>query len=120
MLRDLDVTKYSKIYIACGYTDLRLGIKGLTDIIQYRYKLDYFNKSAIFLFCGKKATTIKAITFEGDGHVLLTKRLIRGKFQWPRTIEEVRQLTPVQFKMLISGFAIESSIPNTDALENIG
>jgi len=111
MLRDLDCTKYTKIIIACGHTDLRYGIKGLTDIIKYKYRLDYFNRNAIFLFCGRSGHTIKAITFEGDGHVLLTKRLTKGKFQWPKSVEEAKQLTPLQFKMLMSGFAIEGSIP---------
>lgn len=119
MLRDLDLNKYTKIYIACGYTDLRLGLKGLTDIIEYQFRLEFYDRSAIFLFCGKKANTIKAVTYEGDGAVLLTKRLQQGRFQWPRSTEEARRLTPSQFKMLMSGFAIESSIPGSAGIDAV-
>lgn len=119
MLRDLDLNKYTKVYIACGYTDLRLGLKGLTDIINYQFRLDYCDRNAIFLFCGRKANTIKAVTFEGDGSVLLIKRIKEGKFQWPRSTEEAKRLTPLQFKMLMSGFAIESSIPGSGRIEDV-
>ena len=120
MLRDLDLNKYTKIYIACGYTDLRLGLKGLTDIIKYQFRLEYYDRNAIFLFCGRKANTIKAVTFEGAGSVLLIYRLRKGRFQWPRSTEEAKRLSPAQFKMLMAGFTIESSIPGTGETEDVG
>lgn len=119
MLRDLDLNRYTKIYIACGYTDLRLGLKGLTDIIKYQFRLEYYDRNAIFLFCGRKAHTIKAVTFEGDGSVLLTKRIQQGRFQWPRSTDEAKRLTSAQFKMLMAGYAIESSIPGSGGIEGV-
>ena len=112
MLKDLDLTKYSKVFIATGYTDMRAGMTGLVNLIKYKYGLDFYNKNSIFLFCGKKANTIKAVTFEGDGIVLLTKRAINGRFQWPRSREEARMLTPAQFHMLMAGFSIDSTMPS--------
>ncbi len=112
MLRDLDLNKYTKVYIACGYTDLRLGINGLTKLVEHRFGLDYYDQSALFLFMGRSNSTLKALCFEGDGHVLLTKRLIRGRFQWPRTEAEARLLAPTEVRMLLAGFSIESTIPN--------
>ena len=112
MLKDLDLAKYTKVYIACGYTDMRTGISGLVNLIKYKYGLDFYNKNSLFLFCGKKASTIKAVTFEGDGIVLLTKRAINGRYQWPRTRDEARMLTPAQFHMLMTGFSIDSTMPS--------
>ena len=43
--------------------------------------------------------------------LLLTKKLFAGnRFQWPRTPDEARELTPEQFRRLMDGFAIEGSI----------
>ena len=110
MLRDLDFTKYSKVYIVCGYTDLRLGQTGLLNLIQFRLGLNPFDKSAIFLFCGRKASTIKALVYEGDGVVVLSKRVFDGRYQWPRKPSEARMLTREQFGRLMEGFTIDSMV----------
>lgn len=95
-----------RIYLACGYTDLRRGIDGLAGIVQSSFHLDPFTDS-LFLFCGKRCDRIKALYWEGDGFVLLYKRLERGGFQWPRSVEEVRELTPQQFRWLMEGLKVE-------------
>ena len=94
------------VYIACGYTDLRNGIDGLARLIQQRYQLDPFG-NALFLFCGRRADRIKALYWEGDGFVMLYKRLETGRYQWPRTAEEVRSLTPQQYRWLMEGLSID-------------
>lgn len=101
-----DYTGASRIYLACGYTDLRRGIDGLAEIVRARFKLDPFSDS-LFLFCGRRSDRIKALHWEGDGFVLLYKRLERGRFQWPRSEDEVKSLTPQQFRWLMEGLKIE-------------
>jgi|SRR5690554_4341144 transposase len=95
-----------KIYIACGKTDMRKSIDGLSQIVSQNFKLDPF-ENALFLFCGGKRDRIKAILWEGDGFLLLYKRLEAGSFQWPRTTEEVREITPQQYRWLIEGLSID-------------
>lgn len=95
-----------KIYIACGKTDMRKSIDGLSAIVSQNFKLDPF-ENALFLFCGGKRDRIKAILWEGDGFILLYKRLEGGVFQWPRTTEEVREITPQQFRWLTEGLTID-------------
>ncbi len=112
MLRDLDVKRYPRIYIVCGYTDLRMGLSRLVDKIRFDYKLDVYDRGSLFLFAGRKGSTIKALCFEGDGMLIMTKYISRGRFQWPRTPEEVKQITGDQFKMLMNGFTIVSTIEN--------
>ena len=68
-------------YIVCGYTDLRRGIDGLAGIVQQNFKLDVCS-GAVFLFCGRRYDRIKALLWEGDGFLLLYKRLDNGRFQW--------------------------------------
>ncbi|WP_370850760.1 IS66 family insertion sequence element accessory protein TnpB [Megasphaera sp.] len=36
--------------------------------------------------------------WQGDGFLLLYKRLEKRRMQWPRTPDEVRELTPQQYR----------------------
>ena len=55
-----DVSGIDHIYIACGRTDLRLGIDGLTSIVKRCFDLDPYQNS-LFLFCGRRSDRIKGI-----------------------------------------------------------
>ncbi len=80
-----DAVGFEKIFIATGYTDLRRGIDGLASTIKFQFDLDPFQKHILFLFCGKRTDRIKGLVWEGDGFLLLYKRLNIGGFSWPRT-----------------------------------
>ena len=94
------------VYIACGYTDLRRGIDGLAGIVQSQFQMDPFQR-VMFLFCGRKRDRLTALYWEGDGFLLLYKRLEQGSFQWPRTKKEVKALTPQQYRWLMEGLSTE-------------
>jgi transposase len=102
-----DASGFEKIYIACGYSDLRRGIDGFASMIQQEFRLDPFKPGILFLFCGRKADRIKGLLWEGDGFLLLYKRLETGKFQWPRNEEEVKAISYQQYKWLMEGLSIE-------------
>ena len=38
-----DFTGAEKVYIACGYTDIRKGIDGLAAMVQQEFELDPYN-----------------------------------------------------------------------------
>lgn len=104
MLGDITVAK--DIYIACGYTDMRKSIDGLAAVVQEQFRLDPFSPH-LFLFCGKRRDRIKALLWEGDGFVLLYKRLENGNFKWPRSKDQVRTLSRQEFKWLMEGLEID-------------
>ena len=106
MLNDLDPGKLKNIYLACGYTDLRYGIDGLARVVQEKFELDPFDVGTLFLFCGRRADRIKGLLWEGDGFLLLYKRLEDGRFQWPRNREELHQMSPREFRWLMEGLTI--------------
>lgn len=110
-----EYSEFKKIYIACGYTDMRNGIDGLASRIQNEYSLYPFVEGTLFLFCGRKNDRIKALLWEGDGFLLLYKRISDGRFQWPRNKEEVRNITLSQYRRLLSGFTMDSSIHHSHA-----
>ena len=105
-----DAVGYDKIYIALGYTDLRRGIDGLAATISTEFNLSPFQKKVLFLFCGRSGSKIKGLIWEGDGFLLLNKRLENGRFQWPRNTQELKLLTPEQFVWLMKGLKIEPGI----------
>ena len=97
MLNDATGNTFKKVYIACGRTDLRYGVMGLATLVKTKFHLDPYDKGTLFLFCGCRTDRIKGLLWEGDGFLLLYKRLIPGfRYQWPRTAKEARELTPEQ------------------------
>lgn len=100
-----DFTGAEHIYVACGYTDMRKSIDGLAASVQQSFGLNPFSNS-LFLFCGHQNDRIKALWWEGNGFVLLYKRLENGKFQWPRNTNEARGITPQQLRWLMEGLSI--------------
>ena len=92
-----ELSGVSKIYLVCGYTDMRKSIDGLMAVVRDTYSLDPY-ENILFLFCGRRCDRIKALHFEKDGFVLLYKRLDNGRFQWPRNADEVRRLTRQEFR----------------------
>lgn len=104
MIRDIAKTK--KIYIACGYTDMRKSIDGLAALVKLKFSMDPFSPY-LFLFCGRRCDRIKALFWDGDGFILLYKRLENGKYKWPRTPEQARRLSAQEFRWLMEGLSIE-------------
>ena len=101
-----DFAGADKVYIACGYTDLRKGIDGLALLVRQEFDLDPFTNT-LFLFCGRRRDRIKGLYWEGNGFVLVYKRLEEGVYQWPRSENEARQITPQQYRWLMEGLKVE-------------
>lgn len=110
MLKDADFNYFPAVYVVCGYTDMRYGIDSLAAIIERKYKVNLFVPNTLLLFCGRQSTKIKGLLWEGDGFLLLDKRVGRGHFTCPRTSDELRRLRSEQFKWLMQGFAIDPII----------
>ena len=101
-----DLSGVAKVYIICGRTDMRRSIDGLMAIIRDTYEMDPY-ANALYLFCGRKKNTLKALHFDKDGFVLYIKRLYNGLFQWPNNASEIRPLSRQEFRWLMEGLSIE-------------
>ena len=106
-----DARGFKKIYLTTGYTDLRRGIDGLASIIRYQLQLDPHDKNTLFLFCGRRSDRIKALLWEGDGFLLMYKRLDSGAFFWPRSADEAMEISEDQYQMLMQGLEIIARHP---------
>lgn len=101
-----DAKDIHKVYLATGYTDLRYGIDGLAKLIQEQFHLDPFEGNVLFLFCGRRNDRIKGLLWEEDGFLLLSKRLEKGRYQWPRSNQDVQRITQEQYQWLMQGLTI--------------
>ena len=101
-----DAAGFRKIYLAVGYTDLRRGMEGLAAIVKHQFRLDPYDIGVLFLFCGRRCDRIKGLLWEGDGFLLLYKRLQAGSFSWPRSDPEALAITQEQYRMLMQGLQV--------------
>ena len=56
-----NASRFKKVYIATGVTDLRRGIEGLASIVRFEFQLDPYDKDTLFLFCGRRSDRIKGL-----------------------------------------------------------
>lgn len=60
-----DTVGFAKVYIVCGYTDIRRGIDGLAGIIKEQIEMYPFSAGTLFLFCGRITDRIKGLLCRG-------------------------------------------------------
>jgi len=106
-----------RVYLACGHTDMRRAINGLTAIVQDSFSLDPFD-GALFVFCNRKRDRIKIIEWDGDGFWLHFKRLEKGHFRWPAFGEEdTMPLTGEELSYLLGGTRVELKLKRDEVFE---
>lgn len=71
-----------RVYLACGYTDMRKGMQGLAMLVQQVLAENPFD-GGVYAFRGRRANLLKLIWHDGIALCMLTKRLERGQFIWP-------------------------------------
>ena len=103
------------LYLACGVTDFRNQITGLSILVKEKFSLNPASPSSIYIFCNRRRNAIKALTYDQNGFLLVTKQLMGDmKFQWPRTPKEIRQISQQQIRWLLEGLEIEPKKAHTD------
>ena len=100
----------------------RTSLQLLAAVIEAQTGNRPYVPDTLYLFCGRRTDRIKGLVWEGDGWLLLYKRLSGSSFQWPRNPDEVRFLTPQQFRWLMEGLTItpKKSVRAVESPEYIG
>ena len=91
-----------RVYLACGYTDMRKGMQGLAMLVQQVLTEDPFN-GTLYAFRGRRGNLLKLIWHDGIGLCMLTKRLERGHFIWPMTSNRSIARSAGQLATLLEG-----------------
>jgi len=100
-----------EIHLACGHTDMRKSINGLSAIVQMSFQLDPCSP-AVFVFCNRKRDRLKILEWDKDGFWLYLKRLEQGHFKWPQASEKEKtmSLSYEELTNLISGPGLEQKL----------
>jgi transposase len=94
-----------KVFVAVEACDMRKGFNGLHAVVTERPGEEP-RACALFVFCNRRCPRIKILCWDGTGLWVLTKRLERGTFSWPRNVEPGTtklKLTPQALAMLTDG-----------------
>jgi len=106
-----------RVYLACGHTDMRKSINGLTAIVEGSFRLDPFD-GALFVFCNRKRDRVKILEWDHDGFWLLFKRLEKGHFRWPSPGDEATMtLTGEELSYLLGGTRVELKLKRSEVNE---
>jgi transposase len=92
----------TRVWIVAGHTDMRKGFDGLAAAVQSALAANPFC-GHVFVFRGRRGDILKVLWFDGQGLLLLSKRLERGRFVWPQATVGSVSLTPAQLSMLLEG-----------------
>jgi transposase len=105
------------VYLACGHTDMRKSINGLTAIVEGSFKLDPFDAS-LFVFCNRKRDRIKILEWDGDGFWVYFKRLEKGHFRWTdNTGGATLTLTSEELAIMLGGSKVELKLRRNEVFE---
>jgi len=106
-----------RVYLACGQTDMRKSINGLSAIVEGSFKMDPFD-GALFVFCNRKRDRVKILEWDGDGFWLYFKRLEKGHFRWPAPGDEATMaLTGEELSILLGGARVELKLRRNEVHE---
>jgi len=94
-----------RVFVALEPCDMRKGFNGLEALVTERLR-ESVDTGALFLFTNRKRTRLKALYWDGSGLWVLAKRLEKGRFSWPESIDPKAvklQLRPEAFALLCDG-----------------
>jgi transposase len=108
------------IYICQEPVDFRLGINGLSVLVEGSLKFDPFSRN-LFCFVNKRKNQIKVLYWQRSGFCLWLKRLEEERFKWPTHLPAaasalprppVVTLTEEQFLWLLEGLDLKHLKPH--------
>ena len=96
------------IYVALEPVDMRLGAERLGAMVRERMRAEPRSR-ALFVFVGKRGHSMKVLTWDGTGTIVIHKKLDAGKFELPRSTQPGEQhllVSDAIFDVIHKGVAI--------------
>lgn len=90
------------IFLYPEYTDMRKGHNTLAYVVLQKMNLDLLS-GALFLFVSKNRKSCKALFFDGNGLILVHKKLERGRFMSFEALEKVTEINSNELSLILNG-----------------
>jgi transposase len=98
----IQIAPQMRILVAVETIDFRNGIDGLARICKAVLQKDPFS-GCLFIFLNRRKTSIKCLSFDGQGFWLMQKRLSSGKFRfWPEDSGAAKRLEAHELQVLLA------------------
>lgn len=107
----LSFTGSLRVFLAVEPCDMRKGFEGLSGLVMERLKED-LRSGALFVFTNRNHTRLKVLYWDQSGLWVLSKRLEKGSFSWPKSVQPGTvklQLRPEAFAMLTDGIDLRGA-----------
>ena len=108
----LSFTGGLKVYVALEPCDFRKSFNGLEGLVKERLQEEVREGGALFVFTNRRHTRLKILYFDGTGLWLLIKRLEKGTFSWPKSVDVTQKklkLSPEALVMLTDGIDLRGA-----------
>ena len=99
----------TRVFLVAGATDMRKGFEGLAGLVRTQLGEEPLS-GHLFVFANAHRTRLKILFWDGSGLWVCSKRLERGRFNWPSAqvqgeVEVSRKvrLSSAELSMLLGG-----------------
>jgi transposase len=101
------------IYLALEPVDMRFGAERLGALVREKMRAEPRTR-ALFAFVGKRGHTMKVLTWDGTGTIVIHKKLDAGRFELPRATTPSEQhlvISDAMFDAIHKGVALTPRTP---------
>ena len=98
----------TRIFVATGGTDMRLGFDGLYALVVGQLQQDP-RSGHLFLFANKRKDRMKVLFFDSNSLWVCARRMEKGRLHWPTSADGRVQLTREEFALLIGGIDLNTT-----------
>jgi transposase len=104
----LNVPTKVRIFLCRSAIDMRKGFDGLHGVVLEVLRQDPLSGD-LFVFLNKRRDRVKLLIWEGDGMLIVYKRLERGTFAPPVGSEDSIRLSSAQLALLLGGIDLQQT-----------
>jgi transposase len=98
----IQITPQMRVLVAIDRVDGRKGIDSLVRLCQEKLAEDPFS-GCVFIFRSRRGTSIRLLSYDGQGYWMAQKRLSKGTFVWwPEGSEAAKPLESYEAQLLMA------------------
>jgi transposase len=98
----------TRVFVATGATDMRVGFDGLYALASGQLQQDP-QSGHLFLFANKRRDRMKILFFDGNSLWVCARRMEQGRLHWPESEQGRVQLSREEFALLIGGIDLSAT-----------